>query len=314
MPDVQPKKCFIAMPVSTSAEHSAKYNDDEHWKHVLEEVLVPAVESAGFVAVRPTAQGTSVIHARIIAELSECQMVVCDLSVLNPNVLFELGVRTSLNLPIALVAEAGTKLPFDVGSLNTHFYDPSLSSWKIREEIGRLAAHITESEAACAGDNPLWRHFGYQKRAEAPDAIGITSTDAKLELLMEEVKTLRAISELDAMQVRFDFDDYDHSLAARHRSGGSAPMDLYIKAISRFDSRRPDGVIFGYVKDTSESGAVYVSDEITLDDRASLDNLASRYEVKVHLLVIPRLSLIPATVLKNLSLMPRGYRELGEEA
>lgn len=281
MPDVQPKKCFIAMPVSTSPEHSAKYGDDDHWKHVLEEVLVPAVEKAGFEAVRPTAQGTSVIHARIISELSECAMVVCDLSALNPNVLFELGVRTSLNLPIALVAETDTRLPFDVGSLNTHFYDPSLAAWRIRDEVSRLAAHITESEAACDGVNPLWRHFGYTRTAQEPSTEGVSRTDARVELLSEDVTQLRRL--IEHQMIVDDRLSFDHTLAARHLAGGPAPVSLFMDALKRFDAKQGKQLGIGYIAASPSEVLVYVSADMPEDTRARLFELAHRYEVRLDL-------------------------------
>ncbi|WP_344341237.1 hypothetical protein, partial [Streptomyces rhizosphaericus] len=97
--------CFIAMPITTH-EHEAKiYDDPEHWDHVMEHLFVPAIEAAGYTAIRPAASGTDLIHSRIIQNLEQADFVLCDLSQSNANVFFELGVRTSLNKPIALVSD-----------------------------------------------------------------------------------------------------------------------------------------------------------------------------------------------------------------
>lgn len=51
-------------------------------------------------------------------------MVLCDMSQNNPNVFFELGVRTSVNKPVALVrCDEDSPIPFDVSGVNTHTYD-----------------------------------------------------------------------------------------------------------------------------------------------------------------------------------------------
>jgi hypothetical protein len=50
-------KCFIIMPITTSPEHSEVYRDPDHFRHVLNHLMIPAVESAGLDAVSPIARG-----------------------------------------------------------------------------------------------------------------------------------------------------------------------------------------------------------------------------------------------------------------
>ena len=47
----------------------------------------------------PTASGSDLIHAKIIKNLETADLVLCDMSALNPNVFFEFGMRTALNKP-----------------------------------------------------------------------------------------------------------------------------------------------------------------------------------------------------------------------
>jgi len=43
------------------------------------------------------------IHAEIIRNIENADLVLCDMSCLNPNVFFEFGIRTSLNKPVSVV-------------------------------------------------------------------------------------------------------------------------------------------------------------------------------------------------------------------
>lgn len=95
------EKCFIIAPISTQAERAVLYlNDPDHCEYVIEHLLVPAVEKAGFEPVKPKAKGANLIHAEIVKNLQTAALVLCDMSGLNPNVFFELGIRTAMNKPI----------------------------------------------------------------------------------------------------------------------------------------------------------------------------------------------------------------------
>lgn len=183
-------RCFIAMPITTHPEDAERWDDQEHWLHVMDVLFVPAVERAGFEAVRPITSGADVIHSEIFKHITGADMLLCDLSGHNPNVFFELGVRTSLNLPVALVRDEHTRLPFDTGTVNTYTYESRISSWTLEYQIAKLAAHIEDSVASCDGENPLWRVFGLTILATRPDPEG-SPIDAKLELLQEGMQAVR---------------------------------------------------------------------------------------------------------------------------
>ncbi|MCX5998275.1 MAG: hypothetical protein NTU41_01430, partial [Chloroflexi bacterium] len=90
--------CFIIMPVSTPDSLVDKYSGDtDHFRHVLGHLFVPAIKAADLTPILPIAQGSDVIHAEIIKSLETAEFVLCDMSSLNPNVFFELGMRTAVN-------------------------------------------------------------------------------------------------------------------------------------------------------------------------------------------------------------------------
>ena len=83
--------CGLVMPISGTPDHP-RYTAD-HWLEVRY-VIDAAVKAAGFHP-RLVSEGDSsgLIHGRIVQNLGDCPMVVCDVSSRNPNVMFELGLR-----------------------------------------------------------------------------------------------------------------------------------------------------------------------------------------------------------------------------
>jgi hypothetical protein len=112
-------KCFVIMPFSKSSEA----HTEEYWTDHFNNLLKPTIEELGVKAYRVEAMREDIIK-KIIQALVTSQIVVADLTDHNPNVFWELGVRQSFKYNTITIAEEGTKLPFDVSSKATIFYDP----------------------------------------------------------------------------------------------------------------------------------------------------------------------------------------------
>jgi hypothetical protein len=59
-------------------------------------------------------------------DIRESKLIIADISPSNANVYYEVGYARGINKPIILVAEKGTKLPFDVMAFRTLFYENSI--------------------------------------------------------------------------------------------------------------------------------------------------------------------------------------------
>jgi len=189
------------MPIATPESALPAYeNDADHFGHVLEHLFMPAVKKADFNAIRPIAQGADVIHAEIIKNLETAELVLCDISTLNPNVFFELGCRTALNKPVCYVKDDLTsRIPFDTGIINHHTYKHSLAPWTLEKEIEALTAHIRTSADRSGSGNMLWHYFGLRSSAQAAPAD--TSEAGRLEYLVMQVEALRkSIAEQQSFQ------------------------------------------------------------------------------------------------------------------
>jgi hypothetical protein len=178
------------MPISTSEDSLEFYSTDvEHFLHVLECLFVPALEASNIQPILPLVAGSDIIHGEIIKNLSSSDLVLCDMSQLNPNVFFEFGIRTALNKPVALVVdEVTTNIPFDTGIINYHRYNSSLQGWLIKSEVGRLSEHINKTLESEPDRNSLWKYFGIAQ-------TGFFNTDQatsddKLSLLLRKLDSI----------------------------------------------------------------------------------------------------------------------------
>lgn len=176
------------MPISTPKEHLDRYqNDEKHFRNVLESLFVPAVKAAGFDPIRPAASGSTVIQSAIIKNLVEAELVLCDMSSLNANVFFELGVRTALDKPVCYVIDEFSSAPFDVLTNQYHQYDAN-PTWNLDDQVDQLKSHIAET-AQASDRNAMWEVFGVQAKASEP-TTDQSSLEAKVDALTNTVKSL----------------------------------------------------------------------------------------------------------------------------
>ncbi|MCZ7403875.1 MAG: restriction endonuclease [Candidatus Methanoperedens sp.] len=183
-------KCFIIMPITTPESWVEKYlGDEDQFNHVLDYLLIPAIEKAGFEPISPITKGAELIQGEIIKNIESADFVLCDMSILNPNVFFELGIRTSLNKPVCIIRDDLTEnVPFDVKMINNHEYSSALYAWELDAQIEALATHIKDSFAKCKGSNSLWKYFGLSSSAQPFKEEG---ADAKIDFLIRQVEVLR---------------------------------------------------------------------------------------------------------------------------
>jgi hypothetical protein len=232
--EIQAKTCFIIMPVSTPERSLEFYNGDaEHFLHVLECLFFPAIESSGLTPVGPIVAGSDLIHAKIIKNLSSADLVLCDMSQLNPNVFYEFGIRTALNKPVTLVTdEVSVNIPFDTGIINYHRYNSTLQGWLIKDEVKKLSEHINKTIESEPDRNSLWKYFGIAQTG----ALGSerATPDDKLSLLIRKVdslskapKLLHIISDhtVDTLPAyREALDEFKRSYFAALTAGGELNM------------------------------------------------------------------------------------------
>src|SRR5262245_8278139 len=103
--------CFVIGPIGKDGTIERKHADlllHSVIKHVLEG------QEFGYKVKRADEDADpGMIGDRVISDIIKAPLVVADLTDLNPNAFYELGIRHSTELPTIHVAKAQTILPFD---------------------------------------------------------------------------------------------------------------------------------------------------------------------------------------------------------
>lgn len=176
--------CGIVMPIS-----AIDGCNESHWSDV-QEILTEAIESAGFEAnLVSNADDVGIIHKRIIQNLYDNPIVVCDVSGKNPNVMFELGLRLAFDKPTIIVKDDKTAYSFDTSAIEHIEYPRDLRFSRIVEFKEKLSEKIKFTYQKATSDSSyttFLKHFGEftVAKIEKKELSG-------QEFLLEELKNIR---------------------------------------------------------------------------------------------------------------------------
>lgn len=135
------KTCFVIMPIADVLGY-----DQGHFRRVYDYIIVPACTKAGFVpTLASDVKSSNLIIADILKRILDADMIVCDLSSRNPNVLYELGIRQAFDLPVALLKDDETKETFDIQGIRYVEYDKQLRIDLVDKAVGLLSDSILET-------------------------------------------------------------------------------------------------------------------------------------------------------------------------
>ncbi|MFH1483175.1 MAG: hypothetical protein ABIG98_02830 [Chloroflexota bacterium] len=103
-------QCFVIMPFSkTTDKHT-----EEYWNEHFQEFIKPLIQEHPLQPHRSDPLRGDILR-QIVTDLVTAPVVVADLTDLNANVLWELGVRQSFKHGTITIAEdEGVRLPFDL--------------------------------------------------------------------------------------------------------------------------------------------------------------------------------------------------------
>ena len=112
---------------------------EKDFDDLYEDVIKPQCDKFGLQPTRADKYyASSQIIQDITREISEASIIICDVTMDNPNVFYELGYAHALQKPIILLADKDKRdrLPFDISGYRTIFYTNTIAGKnKIEEDL-----------------------------------------------------------------------------------------------------------------------------------------------------------------------------------
>ena len=181
--------CGIIMPIASMFDYTS-----EHWSEVKSIIIESTKQVDGYnfkTEIVSNSDGEiDVIHKRIIQNLYNADIVVCDISGKNPNVLFELGMRLTFDKPTILIKDDSTDFIFDTGVIEHLTYPKDLRFSKIVNFKKELASRIKHTLNKYKEDPSFSTFLGSFGEFKVP-ALNQTTVSDVQQLMLDEISFIR---------------------------------------------------------------------------------------------------------------------------
>ena len=302
------KTCFVSMGFGKKTDYYTGRTLD--LERTYRNIIKPAAKEAGFECIR----ADEVAHSGRMEEVSYQQLlnadvVIVDLSTLNPNALYELGVRHALrpHSTIVIAEDGTTALPFDLSTLPIRKYRHQGDGIDY-EEVQRMQSDLRTALIAIAenvaDDSPVY-HFlkglNPPNLGDAREVVAKLARPSEPELPTTPGESVAAlIQQSEEAMRREDWDVAKGILEHLHSSAKSAdPYIVQRLALATYKSRKPtqqqaiedardmlSKLGPGTLNDPEVLrvwGAVHSRQWEITGDRAALDTALTAYQKAFHL-------------------------------
>ncbi len=179
---VKEKTCFIITPIGHNNSPIRREIEG-----VYDEAIIPTLKELGFseeeICMAHKIDESGSINNQIINKIANSDLVIANLSDLNPNVMYELAIRHAVRKPVVTICRNGTTLPFDLTTERTIFYENDFSGLtELKLELSKKC----KSALKCRDneiDNPIFSALKVGKLFEDLGSTEKTSKTGEPELL-----------------------------------------------------------------------------------------------------------------------------------
>lgn len=225
--------CGIVMPISDMGG----LHDKAHWERVrliLDEAIREANYSPRLVS---ESEDIGVIHARIVQNLYDDPIVICDVSGKNANVMFELGLRLAFNKPTIVIKDNLTDYSFDTSPIEHINYRADLRFDDVRNLQKQLAEKIRATMRRVEEDEnytPFLGHFVKFKVAGLETKV-VGKEDFVLEQLQGIQREIARLSNriADAVPATETFNAFQSESRYQRALGGLFGLDPTVESFRR---------------------------------------------------------------------------------
>ncbi|MDU0200153.1 hypothetical protein ACYEXS_19615 [Paenibacillus sp. MAH-36] len=185
MTQKQKLKVGLVMPIA-----SIDGLDPSHWQEV-KKIIVDALDENGSydfeTKIVSESESVGLIHKRIVQGLYTSDIVICDVSCKNPNVMFELGMRLGFDKPTIIIKDDKTNYTFDAGVIEHLEYPRDLRFSKILEFKSHLANKVLATYRDSQEDSnhsPFLKSYG-EFQSVRIEQTEVSASEMTLSILAE---------------------------------------------------------------------------------------------------------------------------------
>jgi hypothetical protein len=182
--------CFVIMPFGDRKDAEGKVTE---FDTVYEYIIEKAVDAAGLKSIRcDKIEASGSLHEMMISNIFDAKVAVVDITNLNPNVFYELGVRHALaDRVTVIIRREGTQIPFNIHGMNAIEYEPTrpasvdnaikkitsfIKNGMEKGEVDSLVQQILPVKIATEAQ-PIKEYAVYRYNAGAERVLGIVAGD-----------------------------------------------------------------------------------------------------------------------------------------
>lgn len=256
---------------------------DSHWTDVMN-IIDDTIVKMKIKKGRIVSDGGEIttIHSRIVNNLNDDDIIICDVSSRNPNVMFELGMRIAFDKPVIIIKDDATAYSFDSGTIEHIGYPKDLRHGSINKFQEKLTNKIESTFSAYIkrkdpNVSPILRNFGSFDKRE----VRLNELSAN-EALIQDIEMIKDALVKLQMSSLSNSKNKDKSAQSPKEyliiwSGNQARINL-----NKFDSMQISMLMndleirgFQYFQDEKSSISELIVTAEDEDDRSALRNIIS---------------------------------------
>ncbi len=183
-------RCFVITPVGEKNLDIRRKAEG-----VIKTIIAPVLCELNYELIVPHwISDNGSITRQVLENIIEDELVIANLTGLNPNVMYELAVRHYAEKPVVVIAEKGTKLPFDISSERTIFYEDDL--YEVEDFSTSLKNAIQSALQDKTIDNPISRA---SQQKNVIEQLNYDATGNALKLIIEKLERLENLYRPNAL-------------------------------------------------------------------------------------------------------------------
>ncbi len=215
------KKCFVVSPFQ------------QQFEEIFEYAIKPAANACGFDCERvKDIQGPINIIQQIIANIYEADAIVADLTGMNPNVFYELGVAHSV--PVSnrtiMISQELDDLPFDIASFQVLKYEHNFEGHvALRESLKERIGFIQTNPGAST--NPVEMYLAGRKSEKSRVVPPMSDDDLFEQVVLSKIRleVLTILRSIAANEPAPTITDLQKRLSIQRRKFLVRALEDYLK-------------------------------------------------------------------------------------